>query len=170
MLFRSPESTGKKLTAAQIETLKKWVQQGAEFQGHWSFLKVERPQAPKLADESRVAGVELLAGFQHDLAGLGVDQVDEVDNASDALRLLGTKNYGVILSDWHMQPMSGLELLKHVRKHKHGVKPKFAFLSMDDRWSNITTARSLGADAFIVKPDNPRALRGKIGAFMSTRV
>ncbi len=49
-----PRSTGKKLTAAQVETLKKWVQQGAEFQGHWSFLKVERPQAPKLADETRV--------------------------------------------------------------------------------------------------------------------
>lgn len=49
-----PASTGKKLTAAQIETLKKWIEQGAEFEGHWSFLKVERPQAPKLADESRV--------------------------------------------------------------------------------------------------------------------
>ena len=93
-----------------------------------------------------------------------------MDNAQDALRMLGSKAYGVILSDWHMEPMSGPELLKHVRKHAHGVKPKFAFLSMDDRWSNITTARALGADAFIVKPDNPRALRSKIGAFMSTRV
>ena len=50
-----PASTGKKLTAQQIETLKKWVEQGAEYQGHWSFLKPERSAAPKLPDESRVA-------------------------------------------------------------------------------------------------------------------
>ncbi len=50
-----PASTGKKLTPQQIETLKKWVEQGAEYQGHWSFLKPERAAAPKLPDESRVA-------------------------------------------------------------------------------------------------------------------
>ena len=104
------------------------------------------------------------------LKELGVTQVDEVDSGEAALRMMDVKNYGVIISDWHMEPVSGPELLKEVRARTGPIKPKFAFVTMDDRWANITTARSLGADAFIVKPDNPGALRNKIGAFMNTRV
>ena len=103
------------------------------------------------------------------LAELGVTNVDEVESGEAALRMINVKNYGVIISDWHMSPINGPDLLKKVRERAGAIKPKFAFVTMDDRWSNITTARTLGADAFIVKPDNPRALRNKIGAFMGTR-
>ena len=104
------------------------------------------------------------------LEDLGIRNVDEVDSGEAALRMINQKNYGVIISDWHMSPVSGPELLKQVRARTDKLKPKFAFVTMDDRWSNLATARSLGADAFITKPDNVRALREKIGAFMATRV
>lgn len=42
-----PPSTGKKLTAAQIETLKRWIQEGAEFKQHWSFISPARPAVPQ---------------------------------------------------------------------------------------------------------------------------
>src|SRR5262245_5854807 len=41
-----PEKTGKKLTPAQIEMLKAWVAQGAEYQGHWAFTVPKRPPVP----------------------------------------------------------------------------------------------------------------------------
>ena len=41
-----PTKTGKKLTAQQVELLKKWVEQGAKWEGHWSFTAPTRPQAP----------------------------------------------------------------------------------------------------------------------------
>src|SRR5262245_9842102 len=41
-----PAKTGKTLTAAQIETLKSWVQQGAEYRGHWAFIAPKRPAVP----------------------------------------------------------------------------------------------------------------------------
>ena len=47
-----PPESGKKLTAAQIETLKRWVEQGAEWKGHWSFLKAERHALPAVSDEA----------------------------------------------------------------------------------------------------------------------
>ena len=119
-----------------------------------------------VVDDSRTTTAVIRACLQE----LGVNDVDEVDNVDDAVRMLSAKNYGVIISDWHMAPMDGTDLLKYVRSRRSPIKPKFAFVTMDDRWSNITTARTLGADAFIVKPDNPRALRNKIGAFMNTRV
>ncbi len=44
-----PEKFGKPLTAANIETLKAWVKQGAEYQGHWAFLAPKRPPVPATA-------------------------------------------------------------------------------------------------------------------------
>ena len=41
-----PKKTGKTLKPEQIELLKKWVAEGAEYQGHWAFLKPMRPQPP----------------------------------------------------------------------------------------------------------------------------
>ena len=41
-----PAKTGKMLTPAQIETLKAWVAQGAEYQGHWAFIAPKRPAVP----------------------------------------------------------------------------------------------------------------------------
>jgi len=43
-----PKSTGKKLTALQIELLQRWIAQGAEYQGHWAFLPIVKPPLPKL--------------------------------------------------------------------------------------------------------------------------
>ena len=116
-----------------------------------------------VVDDSRTTSAVIRACLNE----LGVDNVDEVDCGEAALRMIGFKNYGVIISDWHMEPVNGPDLLKQVRARTGAIKPKFAFVTMDDRWSNITTARVLGADAFIVKPDNPGALRGKIGAFIN---
>lgn len=42
-----PPATGKKLTPAQIETLKRWIQEGAEFKQHWSFIPPTRPAVPQ---------------------------------------------------------------------------------------------------------------------------
>lgn len=44
-----PPESGKSLTAAQRATLKQWIEQGAEYQGHWAFLAPERPEVPKIA-------------------------------------------------------------------------------------------------------------------------
>ncbi|MSR54169.1 MAG: DUF1553 domain-containing protein [Gemmataceae bacterium] len=41
-----PEKTGKVLTPAQVETLKAWVAQGAEYQGHWALLAAKQPAVP----------------------------------------------------------------------------------------------------------------------------
>ncbi|SFJ47809.1 DUF1553 domain-containing protein [Planctomicrobium piriforme] len=47
-----PPETKKTLTAEQKETLKKWIQQGAEYQLHWSFLQPSKPAIPEVADKA----------------------------------------------------------------------------------------------------------------------
>ncbi len=45
-----PRKLNKPLTPQQIETVKRWIAQGAEYQGHWAFTPIERPAAPALTD------------------------------------------------------------------------------------------------------------------------
>jgi hypothetical protein len=46
-----PAASGKKLSAAQINVLKRWVEEGAEYKGHWAFIAPTRPELPKVNDE-----------------------------------------------------------------------------------------------------------------------
>ncbi len=41
-----PKKSGKTLTSAQIDSFRRWIAEGAEYQGHWSFIKPERPAVP----------------------------------------------------------------------------------------------------------------------------
>jgi hypothetical protein len=45
-----PPKTGRKVTAAQVETLRQWIRDGADYQPHWAFMRVERPPAPGTGD------------------------------------------------------------------------------------------------------------------------
>src|SRR5438552_9039749 len=49
-----PPKTGKTLTAAQIDTLKRWIEQGAKWEGHWSFSAPVRPAVPRVKDPAWV--------------------------------------------------------------------------------------------------------------------
>ena len=48
-----PPKTGKKLNDAQKDSLKRWIEQGAKFEGHWAFIKPERPAPPKTSLSSK---------------------------------------------------------------------------------------------------------------------
>ena len=45
-----PKAAGKRLKPAEIEKLRRWIDQGAKWKGHWSYLKVERPALPPVSD------------------------------------------------------------------------------------------------------------------------
>ena len=47
-----PPSTGKTITPAQVEILKQWIREGAEFKKHWSFNTVERPALPQVKNSA----------------------------------------------------------------------------------------------------------------------
>src|ERR1051325_550981 len=49
-----PAKSGKKLTQAQVNTLKQWVKEGAEWQGHWAYQKVVKPDAPDVKNKEWV--------------------------------------------------------------------------------------------------------------------
>jgi two-component system, chemotaxis family, chemotaxis protein CheY len=81
---------------------------------------------------------------------LGFTNVDAVSGADTALDKMAEKDYGLIISDWNMEPMTGLDLLKEIRKR--GNKVPFIMVTSESKTENVLAAREAGVNSYIVKP------------------
>lgn len=95
---------------------------------------------------------------------LGVANVDEAIDGQSALQKLVQNRYDVILSDWNMEPMTGLEFLQYVRRdatyrHKH---TPFIMITAETRPENIQEAIKSGVDNYITKPFDADTLQTKV--------
>lgn len=93
---------------------------------------------------------------------LGIEKVDAACNGSDAILLMHSKKYDLVICDWHMQPIGGLQLLKTVRADDELKRTRFIMTSVDTSTERIIMARYSGADAFLLKPYNTTMLKAKI--------
>ena len=94
------------------------------------------------------------------LKQLGFINIDQATNGKAALEKIGAKPYGLIISDWNMEPMTGLDLLKEVRSK--GSKVPFIMVTAESKAENILAAREAGVNNYIVKPFNADALKAKL--------
>ena len=61
-----PPSSGKKLSAQQIETIRRWIEQGAKYQGHWAFISPARPRVPEISNRKSQIANPKVASFLRD--------------------------------------------------------------------------------------------------------
>jgi len=103
------------------------------------------------------------------LKQLGFDNVDEATDGSEALQKLRDKPYGLVISDWNMEPMTGLQLLREVRKDVKLKGVPFIMITAESKTDNVVAAKEAGVNNYIVKPFNAATLKTKlesvIGAF-----
>ena len=103
------------------------------------------------------------------LSQLGFQNIDEAANGSMALNRLREKKYGLIISDWNMEPMTGLELLKNVRADEQSKDIPFIMVTAESKTDNVMAAKQAGVSNYIVKPFNAETLKTKLisvlGAF-----
>ncbi len=97
------------------------------------------------------------------LKQLGFQNVDEATDGEMALDLMKTKHYGLVISDWNMEPMTGIDLLKSVRASdgKHKEVP-FIMVTAESKTENVIAAKESGANNYIVKPFNAETLKQKM--------
>ena len=98
------------------------------------------------------------------LRQLEFTNVDEATDGSAALAKLREKSYGLVISDWNMQPMTGLELLKAVRSDPKLKDIPFIMVTAESKTENVLAAKEAGVSNYIVKPFNAETLRAKIAA------
>ena len=87
---------------------------------------------------------------------------DEASDGNEALAKLRAGNFGLVISDWNMQPMTGLDLLKEVRADARLKHLPFIMVTAESKTENVVAAKQAGVSNYIVKPFNAETLRDKI--------
>lgn len=100
------------------------------------------------------------------LKQLGFNNVDEATDGAMALEKARGKSYGLIISDWNMEPMTGYELLKEVRADAVLKDTPFIMVTAESKTDNVIAAKKAGVNNYIVKPFNAATLQTKLTAVL----
>ncbi len=98
------------------------------------------------------------------LRQLGCDNVSEAENGEEGFRKAQAEDFGLIVSDWNMPVMSGLEFLKAVRAEEKTKTTPFLMVTAEALKENIIMAIQSGASNYIVKPFTPQVFEEKLKA------
>ncbi|WP_349257188.1 response regulator [Pedomonas sp.] len=96
------------------------------------------------------------------LKQIGFENIDEATDGSMALSKMRRKKYGLVISDWNMEPMTGYELLKEVRADAELKATPFIMVTAESKTDNVIAAKKAGVNNYIVKPFNAQTLKQKL--------
>jgi len=88
--------------------------------------------------------------------------VEEAKDGSTALALLRKEKFGLVISDWNMEPMTGIQLLREVRADPALKSIPFIMITAESKSENVITAKEAGVSNYIVKPFNSETLKAKL--------
>ena len=88
--------------------------------------------------------------------------VDEAENGREGLDRCAQSMPDVILLDWNMPVMSGIEFIVQLRRREGGDKPKVVFCTTENDVAHIREAISAGADEYVMKPFDHETLQIKL--------
>jgi len=100
------------------------------------------------------------------LKQLGFEQVDDANGGSTALAKLRRRDYGLVISDWNMEPMTGFALLQVMRSDPSLAEIPFIMVTTESKTENVIAAKKAGVSNYIVKPFNAQTLKSKIEAVL----
>lgn len=98
------------------------------------------------------------------LKQLGFENSDEAADGNEAFKKMKERTYGLIVSDWNMEPMDGLELLKLVRADPQLKATPFIMVTAESKPENVIIAKKAGVSNYIVKPFNAETLKTKMAS------
>lgn len=100
------------------------------------------------------------------LKQLGFENVDEAEDGGTALEHMRDRKYGLVISDWNMEPMTGLQLLREVRADESLSHLPFIMVTAESKVENVLEAKEAGVSNYIVKPFNAETLKAKIASVL----
>jgi two-component system chemotaxis response regulator CheY len=104
--------------------------------------------------------------IQNLLRQIGFQNVFEAADGTEALDKMKTGKFGLVISDWNMEPMTGYELLKQVRADDQLRHTPFIMVTAESKTENVIAAKQAGVNNYIVKPFNAETLKKKITAVL----
>ena len=100
------------------------------------------------------------------LKQLGFVDIDDAGDGKAALIKLRGRKYGLVISDWNMEPMAGYDLLKEVRADPTLARTPFIMVTAESKNDNVIAAKKAGVSNYIVRPFNAQTLKSKIDAVL----
>ena len=97
------------------------------------------------------------------LKQVGLTSIVEADNGKAALKVLKKENIDLILCDWNMPEMSGIDLLKAVKSDDALKNIPFVMVTAEAQKDNILEAVKAGVSSYIVKPFTAETVSEKLG-------
>ena len=98
--------------------------------------------------------------------GFSKENYDEAEDGLKAWNLLKENNYDVILTDWNMPNMNGLELVKKVRMEGTHIKTPIIMITTEGGKSEVIEALKAGVNNYIVKPFPAETLKEKLDSVL----
>jgi len=96
------------------------------------------------------------------LRQIGFTNIYEADDGKSALNMLKKQKFDLILCDWNMPEMSGLELLNKVRSDNELKDMPFVMVTAEAQKNNIIQAVQAGVSNYVVKPFTAETINGKL--------
>lgn len=97
----------------------------------------------------------------------GFENVDDASNGEEALQKIGEKDYGLVITDWNMEPMTGFEVLKTVRASEKTAALPVILVTAESKADNIEAAKQAGVNGYLVKPFTAPVLMEHIEAALA---
>ena len=119
-------------------------------------------QSILVVDDDAVSRKKLCRIFQR----LGIEHITEAQQGDEALAMLKEHSVDLVMADWHMPGLTGLELLKAIRADE-SLRETYVFLvTVEGRQAQIVAAAQAGATGYIIKPFSQESIKQKLGNFI----
>lgn len=103
------------------------------------------------------------------LKQLNFRNIDQAANGSEALAKLRAGDFGLVISDWQMEPMTGIDLVREMRADKKLKHLPFVMVTAETQKDRLAVAKEAGVDTTIIKPLTADSLKktlvGVLGNF-----
>ncbi len=100
------------------------------------------------------------------LRQLHFKNIEEASDGQEALSKLRQNKFDFVISDWNMEPMTGIELLREMRADENLKHIPFIMITAESKSENVIAAKKAGVSNYIVKPFNAETLKTKLASVL----
>jgi two-component system chemotaxis response regulator CheY len=125
------------------------------------------PKMPVLVVDDYGTMVRIIRNL---LRQLGFTDIDDASDGASALEKMTMRHYGLVISDWNMEPMTGYDLLRRVRANPAIETTPFIMVTAESKTENVIAAKKAGVNNYIVKPFNAQTLKNKIESIFAEKI
>ncbi len=96
------------------------------------------------------------------LESFGFQDITVSQSGSEAIELLRQQEFDLIITDWRMGDLDGIDVLRHVRNSSHAPNTPIIFLTGNAEFGDVAEARDAGVNEYLIKPFTAKELINRV--------